>query len=102
MQADESTFRTDQHSTGISAVEQAKPRPIRFRVWQKDHPGLHVEVHSPAGCARPGRTLSDSFLQVFEVECHLRSLPHNFRQPILPVTPNRRETIEAVLRPAGI
>jgi hypothetical protein len=78
MEADESAIRADQRSTSVSAVERAKTRAIRFRPWQKDHVGLHVEVHPPAGGARPGGTLSDSFLQVFGVERHSRSFRITF------------------------
>jgi hypothetical protein len=72
MEADESAFRADQHSTSVTAVERAKTRAIRFRPWQQDNVGLQVEVDSTAGRTGIGGALSDSVLQVFEVECQLR------------------------------
>jgi hypothetical protein len=72
MEADESAFRADQHSAGVSAVERAKVRAVRLRPGQQDQVGLQVEVDPTAGRAGIGRSLSDSVLEVFEVECHLR------------------------------
>ena len=79
MEADESASRADQHSTGVSAVERAKVRAIRLRPGQQDQVGLQVEVDPTAGCTGIGRSLSDSVLQVFKVECQSRSLLHTFR-----------------------
>ena len=79
MEADESASRADQHSTGVSAVERAKVRAIRLRPGQQDQVGLQVEVDPTAGRTGIGRSLSDSVLQVFKVECQSRSLLHTFR-----------------------
>jgi uncharacterized protein with GYD domain len=72
VEADESASRADQHNTGVSAVERAKVRPIRSRPGQQDQVRLQVEVDPTAGRTGIGRTLSDSVLQVFEVESQLR------------------------------
>ena len=72
MEADESAFRADQQSTGVSTVERAKTPAIRCRPGQEDQVGLQVEVDPTAGRTGIGRSLSDSVLQVFEVECQLR------------------------------
>jgi hypothetical protein len=72
MEADESASRADQHGTGVSAVKRAKVRAIRLRPGQQDQVGLQVEVDPTAGRTGIGRSLSDSVLQVFEVECQSR------------------------------
>jgi hypothetical protein len=72
MEADESASRADQQSTGVSAVERATVRAIRLRPGQQDQVGLQVEVVPTAGRTGIGRSLSDSVLQVFEVECQSR------------------------------
>jgi hypothetical protein len=72
MEPDESASRADQQRTGVSAVERAKVRVIRLRPGQQDQVGLQVEVDPTAGRTGIGRSLSDSVLQVFEVECQLR------------------------------
>ena len=71
MEADESASRADQQSTGVSAVEGARVRAIWLRPGQQDQVGLQVEVDPTAGRTGIGRSLSDSDLQVFKVECQL-------------------------------
>jgi hypothetical protein len=73
MEADESASRADQQSTGVSAVGRARLRTIGLRPGQQHQVGLQVEVDPTAGRAGIGRSPSDSDLQVFKVECHLRS-----------------------------
>jgi hypothetical protein len=72
MEADESASRANQHGTGVSAVERAKVRAIRSRPGQEDQVGLQVEVDPTAARTGIWRSLSDSVLQVFEVECQSR------------------------------